>query len=119
MHATLEPRINAHGKGKMLVKDMKIYVTNPTFQAACFPHMDYHVTVYIAYELVGFNLNNLWNSFSIIQKMKYYMRIIYFPHIYPLPIIKTINNNIGVSILENILETYRKKGFTKKIAKFG
>ena len=102
---------------KALVNE--IYVTNPTFQAACFPHMDYHVTVYIAYELVGFNLPNLWNSFSISQKMTYYARVIYFPHIYPLPVIKTLNNKLGISILENILQTYRKKGFTKKMAKVG
>ena len=115
----LNPESMHMAKVSIHLKDCQIYVTNPTLQAACFPHMDYHVTVYIAYELVGFNLTNLWNSFSILQKMKYYLRIIYFPHIYPLPVIKTINNNIGISILENILETYRKKGFTKKIAKFG
>jgi len=88
-------------------------------KAALFPFMDYHVTVYVAYELVGYNLVNLWKSFSITQKMKYYLRQIYVPHIYPIPFIKTVVNKFAVRTLENILHTYRKRGFTKKIAKIG
>ena len=60
----------------------------PIYQAALFPMMDYHVVIFSAYELVGYDLPNLWASFSPLQKAKYYLRLLYVPHIYPLPVIK-------------------------------
>ena len=76
--------------------------------------MDYHVTVYASYELVGYDLPNLWESFSLMQKAKYYMRQLYIPHIYPLPVIKNIVNFMSLKVLRTILTDYRNKG-TKKM----
>ena len=76
--------------------------------------MDYHVVVYSKYELLGFDLPNLWASFSLMQKAKYYLRQVYIPHIYPLPGLKNILNLISNKVLSNILHDYRNKG-TKKM----
>ena len=46
----------------------------PPGQAALFPGMDYHVVIYSKYELVGYPLPRLWQSFSLRQKALYYLR---------------------------------------------
>ena len=75
--------------------------------------MDYHVTMYTAYQLVGIELQNLWKSFSLFQKSKYYMRLFYLPHFYPLSLVRPNANKLSVMALENILEAYQKKGKEK------
>ena len=45
----------------------------PPGQAALFPGMDYHVVIYSKYELVGYPLPSLWQSFSLRQKALYYL----------------------------------------------
>ena len=39
------------------------------------PGLDYHVIVYTGYRMAGFELEQLWNSFSWIQKIRYWVRI--------------------------------------------
>ena len=76
--------------------------------------MDYHVTVYASYQIAGYELPNLWASFSLVQKAKYCLRRLYIPHIYPLPVIKNIANFLSHKVLSTILTDYRNKG-TKKM----
>ena len=78
-----------------------------------FPGMDYHVVVYAKYELVGLPLPNLWRSFSLLQRVQYYLRQLYVPHIYPLPLVKTCLNTTTKYVLQNILHNYRTKGSKK------
>ena len=75
--------------------------------------MDYHVTVYCAYELVGIDLPNLWASFSLYQRAKYYFRQLYLPHIYPMFFIKDSINKMTVHTLEKILQEFKNKGKKK------
>jgi len=79
-------------------------------KAALFPSMDYHVVLYSKYELVGFDLPNLWKSFSLAQKAKYYLREVYIPHVYPLPIIKDLINMVSKWLLDHMLSEFQKKG---------
>ena len=71
------------------------------------------MVVYTKYELVGLNLPNLWESFSVLQRVQYYLRHLYVPHIYPLPLIKTTLNTATKYVLQNILHNYRTKGSKK------
>jgi len=83
-------------------------------KAALFPFMDYHVVVYSKYQLVGYDLPQLWASFSLLQKARYYVRQLYIPYIYPLPGVKNVINFFSHKALSTILHDYRNKG-TKKM----
>ena len=72
--------------------------------------MDYHVVVYAKYELIGYDLPQLWSSFSLVQRAKYYLRQLYIPYLYPLPGLKDLANWISHRILNNVLTEYRSKG---------
>jgi len=72
-------------------------------KTAAFPGMDYHVTVYTIYELQGFQLTRLWDSFSWFQKLLYWSRLSILPHVYPLPGIQQALNFTATRILEFLM----------------
>ena len=70
---------------------------------------DYNVVAYTKYRLVGFDLPNLWKSFSLKQRLVYYFRQIYLPYIYPLPGVKQIINYFTNSVLGKVFSMMDKK----------
>lgn len=74
----------------------------------------YHFEGFLKYQLVGYDLPQLWASFSLLQKARYYVRQLYIPYIYPLPGVKNVINFFSHKALSTILHDYRNKG-TKKM----
>ena len=73
-----------------------------------------HFEGFLQYQLVGYDLPQLWASFSLLQKARYYVRQLYIPYIYPLPGVKNVINFFSHKALSTILHDYRNKG-TKKM----
>ena len=70
---------------------------------------DYNVVAYAKYRLVGYDLPNLWMSFSLKQKLLYYFRQIYLPYFYPLPGVKQVINYFTKSVLGKVFSMIDKK----------
>ena len=70
---------------------------------------DYNVVAYTKYRLVGFDLPNLWKSFSLKQRLVYYFRQVYLPYIYPLPGVKQLINYFTNSVLGKVFSMIDKK----------
>ena len=70
---------------------------------------DYNVVAYAKYRLVGYDLPNLWKSFSLKQRLGYYVRQLYLPYIYPLPGVKQLINYLTNSVLGRVFSVIDKK----------
>ena len=70
---------------------------------------DYNVVAYTKYRLVGYDLPNLWKSFSLKQRLVYYFRQVYLPYIYPLPGVKQLINYFTHSVLGKVFSIIDKK----------
>ena len=69
---------------------------------------DYHVVAYTNYQLVGYNLPNLWASFSVRQRTNYYIRKI-SSYIYTLPGIREATNYFTNRIMKRILSHFNRR----------
>ena len=107
-----ETRLMAEMGMEKIIKPSLLTLAPESIQmakAALLPFMDYHVTMYNIFELLGLNLPNLWKSFNMFQRLKYYLRHIYVYYVYPLPFIKKIVNKFFVKLMEDNLDAYKNR----------
>jgi len=65
--------------------------------------------IYSKYELVGYTLPKLWQSFTLAQKGRYYWRQIFIPHILPISFIKKLINKLVIAVFDFILKKHEEK----------
>jgi len=70
---------------------------------------DFHTMIYSKYELVGYKLPKLWQSFTLAQKGRYYWRQIFIPHILPISFIKKLINKLVIAAFDFILKKHQEK----------
>lgn len=69
---------------------------------------DYHVVAYTNYQLVGYNLPNLWASFSALQRAKYYIRNVW-SFLAHLPGISQLLNSYANKTLKRIFQHFNRR----------
>merc|ERR1711874_172370 len=69
---------------------------------------DYHVVAYTNYHLVGYDLPNLWASFSLVQRTKYYTKQIY-SFFFNLPGVRQALNYFTDRFMKKILSRFNKR----------
>ena len=70
---------------------------------------NYYVWIYRNYNMVGFRMDKLWNSFTWKQWYLYYARSLFLDFFYPLPIIRTFMNYWTNKIVMKMWSTNKAK----------
>eukprot|EP00092_Neocalanus_flemingeri_P105852 GFUD01135745.1.p1 GENE.GFUD01135745.1~~GFUD01135745.1.p1 ORF type:complete len:378 (+),score=35.60 GFUD01135745.1:179-1312(+) len=63
---------------------------------------NYYVWVYRNYNMVGFRMDRLWNSFSWKQRCAYYSRSLFLGYLYPLPLVRDFINYMAQKFMTKI-----------------